>query len=43
MAGLFLITLWYPVATLLRFADRDVPYPHEHMAAFLKGELIHVH
>ena len=35
--------LWYPAAALLRLARRDVPYPHEHMAAFLKGELVHVH
>ena len=40
---LALLVLWYPVAAILRFAERDVPYPHEHMAAFLKGERLHVH
>jgi len=42
LAYLALCLVWYPVAGLLRLAQRDVPYPHEHMAAFLKGELIHV-
>jgi hypothetical protein len=35
--------LWYPVAAVLRFADRSVPYPHEHFRDFLKGERLHAH
>ena len=41
--ALIAILLWYPVAVLLRFAKRDVPYPHEHFSDFMKGEALHVH
>jgi hypothetical protein len=40
---LAVFVLWYPVAALLRFAERDVPYPHEYMESFVKGELAHAH
>lgn len=38
---LTLILLWYPATALLRFVQRDTPYPHEYMEAFVKGELRH--
>ena len=42
LAYLFLIFLWYPVAAILRIAKGDVPYPHEYMEAFVKGELANI-
>ena len=40
---LALLILWYPVAAILRLAERDIPYPHEHFREFMKGERLQTH